>query len=1378
MRFLTILFILFFLNGFIQSQTCTVTISNPTPSVCLGTSAVLTASGATTYSWSTGATTASISVSPTATTVYTVTGIAGTCTRVVTTTVTIKALPSVVISPTTPTVCFGNSITLTGSGATTYTWSTGANTTTISVSPSSNTNYTLTGTGSNACVKSVTKTVTVNPNLILTPTSASICIGSSIALIASGATTYSWSTGATTASISISPTTATTYTVRGTSGSCSKTLSTTVYPASIPNTTVSTTSSSVCLGNSATLTASGATTYSWSTGATTTTIVVTPTVTTTYTLRGTTNGCAKTVSITITRVALPTVAIAPASPTVCSGSPIVLTASGASTYTWNTGPTTTTISVSPTVTTNYTVTGTATTGCKKTSVKTVTVVANPTVTITNPTPTICAGTAVLLTGNGATSYTWNIGPTTSTLLVSPIINTNYTLTGKTAGCSKTATTSITAKANPTIVISPTSPTVCAGSAITLKASGASTYSWNTSALTNTISVVPLTNTSYSATGTGTNGCAVTVAKTVTVNNQIQVVVSNPTICAGSSATITASGSNSYSWSTGATINSIIVTPTVTSTYIVTGTTGSCTRTVSTTISIEPLPIIFISNLTPSVCLGGNAILSVYLYGGASTFTWNTGANTESISVTPTIQTTYTVTGATDFGCVATSTTIVYPICPLNYGGLGYKTKWKNFYGTFFRNDSLKVSGITLPEGYPVAISKNTLLPNTNGWAEQIVGSPIASNYAVGFCDSASAINGNYFDIDFAIHVYISDLYVFHNGYINYLGTVVPGDVLRIERNGSYYNFKKNNTILFEDLAPATKSLKIKGVMNVDPIVNIGCSFADSTGIYFPNYVKPSVKIINTNDGTPYGTTINDGGVYLYPSIGESGYTYTWTPGATNGSSISYKPTGSYTVLVKDGLQNSSVYNYDINYKTRWSSFEGMEFRNDSLISLAGSGNAWNTSLSENVVTRNTDGFVKWKIKNITSATALGFLEIPSGDIGIIDDIRDGVYQSLNELYYISGGSFAFIGYCLPEDEIKLSRVGSTLYFYRNSTLIFAGPSSISIGADWKIKAAIPPPAIIGEDVLIGVGTIWPAPFNCNGYNIQINQPLIACKNSPKAFTAQTLLFSTPVNPAPTTNYVFVATPTQAGSTLSGSPINTFNILSAPNPFTLNVTNTYNVCPLSNNFNITVSNLTAFAGPGHFISSFPTSASGLLVNGAPTAQGGVAPYSYNWLISPPSGLTTNPPVLSSSISNFVINQINTPFWPTIYNVNLTVTDALGCTAISGLSIEDIKNQKNYAVLKKTLDGGYFDVTPQKNPTYGSTLNFLFEEEYGSNGINLDYKIYKMDRTLVATIPSQSVLYKENRYIISLATLGLVSANNYYILEVTDKKGEKSFLRFKF
>jgi hypothetical protein len=64
---------------------------------------------------------------------------------------------------------------------------------------------------------------------------------------------------------------------------------------------------------------------------------------------------------------LPTVTASAASATVCSGSSVVLTATGASTYAWNNGSTGSSITVSPTAATAYTVTGTSANGCTATA---------------------------------------------------------------------------------------------------------------------------------------------------------------------------------------------------------------------------------------------------------------------------------------------------------------------------------------------------------------------------------------------------------------------------------------------------------------------------------------------------------------------------------------------------------------------------------------------------------------------------------------------------------------------------------------------------------------------------------------------------------------------------------------------------------------------------------------------------------------------------------------------------------------------------------------------------------------------------------------------------------------------------------------------------
>jgi alpha-tubulin suppressor-like RCC1 family protein len=172
----------------------------------------------------------------------------------------------------------------------------------------------------------------------------------------------------------------------GTTGACNR-----LNAISISGTTT------ICPAGSTTLTASGGTgSYSWSpsTGLNVTTgsvVVASPTTTTTYSVTDPA-GCIST-PVTVT-VSSPTVSVTPSSTVICSSYSATLTASGASTYSWNTGPTTSTISVSPTVTTTYTVTGTDANGCQNT--------ATSTVTVNAPGP-CCVPPTVVFTGTTTTS---------------------------------------------------------------------------------------------------------------------------------------------------------------------------------------------------------------------------------------------------------------------------------------------------------------------------------------------------------------------------------------------------------------------------------------------------------------------------------------------------------------------------------------------------------------------------------------------------------------------------------------------------------------------------------------------------------------------------------------------------------------------------------------------------------------------------------------------------------------------------------------------------------------------------------------------------------------------------------------------------------------
>ena len=212
-------------------------------------------------------------------------------------------------------ICAGSSVQLTAGGGTTYSWSpsTGLNTTTGSVvtaSPTSTTTYTVTGT-TNGCSGTKTVTVTVNssPTVSVSPSTAMVCAGGNIQLTASGTTTYSWSPATGLSAVNIAnpiatPSATTTYTVTGTTNGCSSTATRTVTVNPSPTISVSPNAPSICSGANVQLTASGATTYSWSpaAGLSATNIanpVATPSATTTYTVTGTSNGCSASANVTV-----------------------------------------------------------------------------------------------------------------------------------------------------------------------------------------------------------------------------------------------------------------------------------------------------------------------------------------------------------------------------------------------------------------------------------------------------------------------------------------------------------------------------------------------------------------------------------------------------------------------------------------------------------------------------------------------------------------------------------------------------------------------------------------------------------------------------------------------------------------------------------------------------------------------------------------------------------------------------------------------------------------------------------------------------------------------------------------------------------------------
>jgi gliding motility-associated-like protein len=404
-----------------------------------------------------------------------------------------------------------------GNGIYSYTWLPSGGSANVSTNLSAG-NYSVI-VSSSSCTHTQTFSITqASPVQLTVSPSATICQGSSASFSVSGAHTYSWNTGSVAQAITAAN--PGTYSVTGTntlSGcSTSQTVSLTVDALPIVSVNGNTT---ICPGETTTLSASGANSYLWNPGNLTGSLInVSPLSTTIYTVVGTsTNGCSSNGTATITTNNTAAINIVSPSTVICIGGTTTLTANGASTYTWMPGNiNSNSITVSPLASQTYSVLATMG-SCTASAAQLVVVTPIPTVNIsTNVSPLICSGSSIVLNASGASSFTWI--PSNSngnSITITPLIPVTYTVIGGAGSCTSQAVQEVTVSSSVDLQLTASSITVCAGSQVELEAQGASVITWFPGNFVgSTYTVQPEYSTTYTVIG---NIGACSQVKTVSVN---------------------------------------------------------------------------------------------------------------------------------------------------------------------------------------------------------------------------------------------------------------------------------------------------------------------------------------------------------------------------------------------------------------------------------------------------------------------------------------------------------------------------------------------------------------------------------------------------------------------------------------------------------------------------------------------------------------------------------------------------------------------------------------------------------------------------------------------------------------------------------------------
>lgn len=349
----------------------------------------------------------------------------------------------------------------------------------------------------------------------------------------------------------------------------------------------------ICYGSSSTLTAvSSANTFTWSNGSTTSSIVVSPTNTGVYSVVVTnTANCNTIKSITLALI----------NPTISSSGVLICGNSGTTVLSVNAFTPSivnwySTLSSSVSIhngntfslnlnsdTTVFVEAHQSSSGCISSRLPvSVTVSPYPILSVVANPSIVCPGKNSTLTVSGATTYSWISLGSGATKMVSPITNKSYTVIGKSLqGCITTDSVLITVHPIPSITIQQSATSICPSSVLTLTASGAISYTWNTGSNGAITTVTPATNTSYSVYGSNNLGCI--ASKTIGVSTRsvpvITIKQSVDSLCPGQVITFTASGANSYTWLPGGIISTTFsASPMITTVYNAIGkSVNTCTQ---------------------------------------------------------------------------------------------------------------------------------------------------------------------------------------------------------------------------------------------------------------------------------------------------------------------------------------------------------------------------------------------------------------------------------------------------------------------------------------------------------------------------------------------------------------------------------------------------------------------------------------------------------------------------------------------------------------------------------------------------------------------------------------------------------------------------------
>ncbi len=640
--------------------------------VCDGEQLSLWVEGAQSYVWDDGTERSVVSRVPTlSTTSYWVEGVTNNCKARLNIPIVVNPVPSVIIQGKEE-ICAGETVSLFAQGGSRYEWNTGEVINSIDKTLTSSQTFYVKGYSDKNCVSSASYRVNVRPLPEFAIEAPSmVCEGSSVLLSASsedGKCTFQWDSGflGSTYETFVEDTTQVVVMATDTTFGCSSKKKHTIYTLPYPTVKVDG-KTTICSGTVLNISASGASSYKWSDGTTSSTLVSQPGGSVNLWVEGTTNGCTTKLEVPVTVLAAPYVWV-DGSTSICFGDTLYLTARGADSYMWNATVKGEDFRSKPSVSSTVSVIGTNSDGCTTKLIVPFTVRSKPSVGIVGH-ETVCVGGNVTLTATGSNlaQFVWNTGESDQTVTVAVPSDQTFEVTAWDAyGCSNSATHDVSTIEPP--VISFTGDTsVCEGGSISLYATGATNFTWKQDQAIigqgDRLSFVPQRSSVVTLSGSSSN-CASNLDIYLKVNPIPNVAIVSPSgVCRNQDISLTAVGADHYVWSTGDTTATITQPLQVTTSFIVTGTMNNgCVGKNSKRIEVYPDLNVSLEEVSKSGCPGSPSTI-VLSAEGALVYTYSSDPYNA------------TITGSTsyDLESLVSEPTDVYVIGTDINGCLGYDT---------------------------------------------------------------------------------------------------------------------------------------------------------------------------------------------------------------------------------------------------------------------------------------------------------------------------------------------------------------------------------------------------------------------------------------------------------------------------------------------------------------------------------------------------------------------------------------------------------------------------------------------------------------------------------------------------------------------------------